>query len=159
MLIARFLGQRAAYLAFQLLGVVTVTFFLVHLIPGNPAQALAGVGASKETVAAIEHQLGLDKPLVEQYWIYLTNVVHGQLGDSIFTGQTVLSDLQQRIPATLELVGLSMLASVVIGIPLGSYAALRPRGVVSRVATLYGMLTGALPDFWLAAWGLLRGYL
>jgi ABC-type dipeptide/oligopeptide/nickel transport system permease component len=148
MAIARFLGQRVLYLGFQLLGVVTVTFFLVHLIPGNPAQALAGVGASRETVAAIEHQLGLNKPLIEQYWIYLTNVAHGELGNSIFTGQPVKVDLEQRVPATLELVGLSMLASVMIGIPLGSYAALQPRGVVSRIATLYGMLSGFLagPD-------------
>lgn len=148
--LARFVARRSLYLALQLLGVVTVTFFLVHLIPGNPAQALAGVGANPQTIKAIEEELGLDKPLIEQFWIYLGNIVHGQLGDSIYTGQTVLQDLQQRIPATLELVMLSMIVAVVVGIPLGAFAALHPKGVVSRTVFFYGMLTGALPDFWLA---------
>jgi ABC-type dipeptide/oligopeptide/nickel transport system permease component len=145
-----FLGQRLFYLALQLLGVVTITFFLVHLLPGNPAEALAGVGASPATVATISHRLGLDKPLPEQYVIYLNNVIHGQLGDAIYTGQTVVQDLAQRIPATLELVTVSMVIAVVIGIPLGIYSGLRRRGIVSKVVFVYGMLTGAIPDFWLA---------
>lgn len=150
MRLVRFFGQRAIAIGFQLLGVVTITFFLVRLIPGNPAEALAGLGANPETIKAIERQLGTDKPLFEQYLIYLNHVVHGQLGNSIFTGQTVLEDLEQRIPATLELVVLSMLLVVLIGIPLGTLAALRPKGILSRVVFVYSMLTGALPDFWLA---------
>src|ERR1700730_3119237 len=146
----RFLAQRFLYLVLQLLGVVTITFFLVHLLPGNPAEALAGQGASPAAVAAISHQLGFDKPLPQQYVIYVNNVLHGQFGNSIYTGQTVLKDLQQRIPATLELVTLSMLIGVVVGIPLGIYSGLKQRGVVSRLVFVYGMLTGAVPDFWLA---------
>lgn len=145
-----FLGQRLFYLMLQLLGVVTITFFLVHLLPGNPAVALAGVGASPTTVAAISHRLGFDKPLPEQYAIYLNNVAHGQLGDAIYTGQTVLKDLEQRIPATLELVTVSMVIAVVVGVPLGIYSGLRRRGFVSKAVFVYGMLTGAIPDFWLA---------
>lgn len=144
-----FLGQRLLYLAIQLWGIVTITFFLVHLLPGNPAEALAGQGASPTAIARIAQQLGLDKPLPEQYVIYLNNVVHGQLGDAIYTGHPVLSDLQQRVPATLELVTLSLLLAVVLGIPLGVYSALKQGGVISKVLFVYGMLTGALPDFWL----------
>jgi peptide/nickel transport system permease protein len=145
----QFLARRAFYLVLQLLGVVTITFFLIRLIPGNPAQALAGVSARKETVAAIERQLGLDKPLPVQYVIYLQNLMRGELGDSIFTGQTVRQDLEQRFPATLELVTLSMLTSVGLGIPLGIYVALNRKGILNRLVFFYGMLTGALPDFWL----------
>jgi len=146
----RFFAQRLLYLLLQLLGVVTITFFLVHLLPGNPAQALAGQGASPAAVKAISHQLGFDKPLPQQYVIYVNNVLHGEFGNSIYTGQTVLKDLQQRIPATLELVTLSMLIGVVVGIPLGIYSGLKQRGVISRIVFFYGMLTGAVPDFWLA---------
>jgi ABC-type dipeptide/oligopeptide/nickel transport system permease component len=148
--LVRFVALRLLYVAFQLLGVVTITFFLVHLLPGNPAESLAGVGASPRTIKAIEQQLGTDKPLPEQYVIYLNHVIHGQFGDSIFTGQTVLQDLGQRIPATLELVVLSMVLAVIIGIPLGIFAGLRPTSLLSRIVFVYGMLTGALPDFWLA---------
>lgn len=150
MWIVRFMAIRLAFVALQLLGVVTITFFLVRLIPGNPAEALAGLGANAETVHAIEEQLGTDKPLVEQYVIYLNNIVHGELGDSIYTGQTVVQDLQQRIPATAELLLISMFFAILIGIPLGVLAALRPHGPISGMVRGYGLLTGALPDFWLA---------
>lgn len=149
MRLARFLIKRAFYLALQLLGVVTITFFLVRLIPGNPAQAIAGVGASPTSVAAIEKQLGLDQPLPVQYLIYLSNLVHGEFGDSIFTGQPVRNDLAQRIPATLELVTVSMLIAVIVGIPLGVYVALKKTGILNKIMFGYGMLTGAVPDFWL----------
>jgi peptide/nickel transport system permease protein len=149
MRLARFLLKRAFYLTLQLLGVVTITFFLVRLIPGNPAQALAGVGASPTSVAAIEKQLGLDQPMPVQYVIYLRNLLRGEFGDSIFTGQPVREDLAQRIPATLELVTVSMLIAVIVGIPLGVYVALKKTGVLNKIMFGYGMLTGAVPDFWL----------
>jgi ABC-type dipeptide/oligopeptide/nickel transport system permease component len=144
-----FIVRRVAYLVFQLLGVVTITFFLVHLLPGNPAIALAGPGARPETILLIERELGTDKPLPIQYFIYLNDVIHGRLGQSIFTGQPVLVDLKQRLPATLELVTISMLLSILIGIPLGIYVAAHRESILSRVAFAYGMLTGSLPDFWL----------
>jgi peptide/nickel transport system permease protein len=147
--IGRFLLRRLAFLTVQLWGVATIAFFLVHLIPGNPAEALAGSGASAESIHGIERQLGFDKPLPEQYALYLWNVLHGNLGDSIFTGQTVLSDLEQRLPATFELVTTAMLISVLVGVPLGIYVGLKHTGFLSRIAVIYGMLTGAVPDFWL----------
>ncbi len=146
---ARFLLQRAFCLIIQLVGVVTILFFLVRLIPGNPAQALAGANARKETVEAIERQLGLDKSLPVQYAIYIRNLFQGELGDSIFTGQSVLEDLKQRFPATLELITISMLLTIIVGIPLGIYVALRRTGIISKSVFVYGMLTGAVPDFWL----------
>jgi ABC-type dipeptide/oligopeptide/nickel transport system permease component len=146
---ARFLGRRLVHLVIQLWGVVTVTFFFIHLLPGDPADALAGTGASPATIEAIRRQLGLTKPLAEQYLTYLGNVVRGKLGTSIFTGRSVLSDLVDRVPATLELVVLSMAITVLIGIPIGIYSGMRPKRLVSRIVSAYALLTGAIPDFWL----------
>jgi peptide/nickel transport system permease protein len=84
-----------------------------------------------------------------QYVIYLNNLLHGEFGDSIFTGQPVRQDLTQRVPATLELVTVSMLIAVILGIPLGIYVALKKTGVLNKIVFGYGMLTGAVPDFWL----------
>lgn len=146
----RFLLRRVFAMIFQLLGALTIVFFLVRLIPGNPAQALAGPGASPANIRAIEESLGLDKPLVVQYVIYLRNLARGDLGDSIFTGQPVTTDLVQRLPATLELVTTAMVIAVLIGIPLGIAVAVKSKGVTEKALFVYGMLTGALPDFWLA---------
>lgn len=149
MRLLRFVSRRIVYLSLQVLGVMTLTFVLERLIPGNPAIVLAGKAATPETVHSIERQLGLDKPLPVQYLIYLSNLVHGQLGSSIYTDQPVIRDIEQRVPATFELVTVSMLIVVLVGIPLGMYSASHPRGIVSRATYLYGQLSGAIPDFWL----------
>ena len=145
----RFIMRRAFYLLIQMAGVVTILFFLVRLIPGNPAQTLAGVGVRRESVEMLERRLGFDKPLPVQYILYVGRVLQGNLGDSLFTGQPVRKDLEERFPATFELVTVSMLASAVIGIPLGIFVALRGKGIVNQIVVFYGLLTGALPDFWL----------
>lgn len=146
----RFLLRRTIYMFFQLLGIVTIAFFLIRLIPGNPALALAGIGAREDTVRRIEERLGLDKPLPVQYLIYLQDLARGNMGNSVFTGQPVLADLQKRVPATLELITLSISIAVLIGVPLGLYiGAERRSGVGSKIVFGYGMLTGSLPDFWL----------
>jgi ABC-type dipeptide/oligopeptide/nickel transport system permease component len=145
----KFLGRRVFYLSFQLVGVVTIAFFLIRIIPGNPAYALAGIGARKETVAEIERRLGLDKPLPVQYVYFWRDLSHGYLGESIITAQPVTQDLKQRIPATLELTLTSIIICVVVGTPLGLFVALRKGGVVEKIVFAYGMLTGGIPDFWL----------
>ena len=144
----RFLGRRAIYLIPQLLGIVTIVFFLLRLLPGNPAQLIAGVAASDATIAAIEARLGLDEPMHIQYLLYLQNLLKGDMGDSWFTGASVTEDVISRFPATLELITISLLISLVLGIPLGVLIALRPGGPASRLTFFYGLLAGALPDFW-----------
>jgi peptide/nickel transport system permease protein len=149
MRIFRFASRRLLFLIPQVLGIVTITFFLLRLLPGNPAQLIAGVAANPQTIAAIEARLGLDKPLYVQYFIYLENLLKGDLGDSWVTGQPVTQDILTRLPATLELITISLILSLLIGIPLGVLVVLRPRGIVDRFTFGYGLLAGALPDFWL----------
>ena len=94
--------------------------------------------------------MGLDQPILVQFWIYLKALLHGDLGTSWQTTRPVLEDLLQRFPATLELVTLGLLVAIAIGVTLGLASAFNPRGSLARIADMYGLLAGAVPDFWLA---------
>jgi ABC-type dipeptide/oligopeptide/nickel transport system permease component len=146
----RFLGVRTAALVPQLLAVSLVAFFLIRLAPGNPAVVLLGPNRTEEGLRQLEAEMGLNKSLPTQYWIYLVGVVHGNLGRSWFTGQSVRQDIQDRLPATLELIGYSMLLAACVGVGLGAVAAMRSGSWVTRILTGVIRLTGAFPDFWIA---------
>jgi peptide/nickel transport system permease protein len=148
--LARYIGRRLLFVAPQLLGIIMVSFFLVKLIPGDPAVLMMGPNASQEALDQLREKLGLTLPLPQQFLHYIWNVVHGDLGTSWQTTRPVLDDLMDRFPATLELVTLALLVALLIGIPLGIVAAGRSRGPIRKVADVYGLLAGAIPDFWLA---------
>ncbi|MBV8397733.1 MAG: ABC transporter permease [Acetobacteraceae bacterium] len=150
MTIVSFVGRRLLFLTPQLLGIVLVSFLLVKSIPGDPAVLMLGPTATPEAIASLRSELGLDQSLPVQFVIYVRDLVHGDLGTSWQTTRPVLEDLLQRFPATLELVTLGLLVAVLIGIPLGLASAFREKGVIARVATFYGLVAGAVPDFWLA---------
>jgi ABC-type dipeptide/oligopeptide/nickel transport system permease component len=146
----RFILRRSAYAVVQLFVAAFVTFALLRLIPSNPAYAIVGPQAPRATVEAVTQRLGLNKSILEQFWIYLRDLVHGDMGSSWVTNVPVAHELWHRLPATLELIGASVLLSVLIGVPLGLLAAVRPRGRGMKAVLLYGLGVGAVPDFWLA---------
>ena len=150
MRIARVVGRRFIFLGPQLVGITLVTFLLVRLIPGNPAFLLAGPMAGEGTVEAYERELGLDKPIVVQYFLYVGQLAKGDLGFSWWTGNEVLTDIMKRVPATLELVTISMIIIVVLGVLTGIVVGLRSGGFVDRLGFVYGLFAGAFPDYWLA---------
>ena len=133
----------------QIFVVSVIVFFLMRLLPGDPAFLLAGQFATTERIAEVRHELGLDRPLTEQYVLYVTRVLHGDFGTSWRTSQSVLADVAQRLPATLELIILAGVGSVVIGVPIGIWTAVRRKGLLDRALLGYGLLAGSVPDFWL----------
>jgi ABC-type dipeptide/oligopeptide/nickel transport system permease component len=146
----KYAAQRLIFLVPQLFIVSVIVFFLVRLLPGDPSYLLAGPFATVERVEEVRRRLGLDQPLHLQYLKYLQSVIRGEFGTSWITSQPVLTDIRQRLPATMELVLLAVFFSAVIGIPLGVFTAIRKRGVADMTVFAYGMLAGALPDFWFA---------
>ncbi|MER5171063.1 ABC transporter permease [Thioclava kandeliae] len=150
MQIIRYIGKRLLYVIPQLLGILFISFFLIKLIPGDPAVLMLGPNATAEAVAKLRTEMGLDQPVFNQFLIYLNNVAHGDLGMSWQSARPVLSDLLDRFPATLELVTLSLIVAVIVGMGMGIASAMRPKGILRKISNYYGLLSGAVPDFWLA---------
>jgi peptide/nickel transport system permease protein len=122
--IGRNVGKRLLATAAMLLGTVVATFLLTHVVPANPAQIAAGLNAEPAQVAVVAKQLGLDKPLWQQLWIFLENLFQGKFGTSFVSHRDVSSDIANYFPATLELVVCAMIVTVVIAVPVGVYTAL-----------------------------------
>ncbi len=143
--------RRLLHGAILLLAVLVLDFFLIHLAPGDVAQALASQsgGATPQILAQIRHAYGLDKPLLVQLLIYLGRVVHGNFGMSYFYNEPVLTLIAQRLPATLLLVISAQGWSIVLGTVMGVIAAGRPRGLRSHIVTIISMIGYSMPVFWL----------
>jgi len=125
-------------------------FSIIHLIPGDPAKIIAGSNASEAQLAALRAEYGLDKPLWLQYFIWLGNVLQGDLGNSLLNGFPINELLRQRVPATVELAVASAIIGALIALPLGIFSALRPGSLIDFVSTLFSALSFAIPGFWLA---------
>jgi len=149
-MLLRYIAKRIPYVIPQLFGIILVSFFMVKLIPGDPAVMMLGPTASQQSLAALRDKMGLSKPLWQQFAYYIGDVLHGNLGTSWQTTRPVTEDLLQRFPATLELVTFGLLLAIAIGFPLGVAAARLQSGPVRKFADYYGLLAGAMPDFWLA---------
>jgi peptide/nickel transport system permease protein len=131
-----------------------VTFVLLHTAT-DPAAALAGPDADPQTVAQIRAQLGLDRPLVVQYWDWLSGVLQGDLGESWFWKQPVINLIRDHAPITLRLALSATLVTILIALPLGIAAAMWPNSLVDRAALALGVAAQAMPSFWLGLMGII----
>ena len=145
----RFLARRLVLTLPVLLGVATLVFSLIHLIPGDPAQAMLGEAAPQADVEELRRRLGLDRPLLEQYGAFLLGLLRGDLGVSLRTGQPVTSQILERMPATFELAAAAMLVAMCVSIPLGIAAAVRRGTAVDHAAMTLALTGVSVPNFWL----------
>ena len=130
-----------------LLGLSVVLFAFVHLLPGDPVAALLGQHATPELTAQIREQLGLNKPLYEQYVIYLGQLLSGDLGHSVINNRSVISELALRFPGTIELTAAALVFAIGLGIPLGRLAARHAQGWTDGVVTVISLLGISIPIF------------
>lgn len=145
-----FLARRLGLTLLTLVGLATLVFTMVKIMPGDEAQMAAGADASAAQIEAVRERLGLDAPVIIQYFGFLGRLVRGDLGTSIVTLQPVLSDLEKVLPSTLELVFFAMLINLSIAIPAGVVAAYRQGGVFDTVGRVAAVMLGGMPAFWLA---------
>lgn len=131
-----------------LLSTVAV-FLLMRMIPGDPAQMLAGPDATPDTLAAIRHEMGLDQPLPVQYLLWLSHVARGDLGRSILSKVPISELIAQRVPATLELACAALILTLIIALPTGIVAAVRSGGAIDWVISSLNGIAIAVPGFWL----------
>jgi len=140
---------RLGWLLVVVWAAVSLTFILSRVVPADPARLAAGLQAGPEQVAEVRALLGLDKPLLSQYFDYLGGIITLDFGDSIQTRGPVLDDLLQALPATLELVIAAFVIYAILGITLGVIWALRPRGILSKLIGFGTIIGVAVPVFWL----------
>jgi peptide/nickel transport system permease protein len=148
--VTQYIVRRLLVLPVVLFGVSVLVFLVLHLVPGNPAQVIAGPDAPPETVKAIERELGLDRPLPEQYALYLGRVVQGDLGRSLRSHRPVLADVMDALPNTLQLALVAALITPVLALPLGVAAAAKRGTLVDSGLMVVSMLGITLPVFALA---------
>lgn len=142
--------QRLLLTFVVILGVTFVVFMIVQLIPGDPARVSLGLQATEATVEVRRERMGLNRPVMEQYITWVSNAIQGNFGESLITGQPVGTTLQQRLPATLQLAGLSLIIGMAIAFPLGILSAMYPNSPLDFVASIISQLGVAIPDFWLS---------
>jgi peptide/nickel transport system permease protein len=147
--VVRYLIRRILLTIPVLIGVATLVFALIHLVPGDPAQSMLGDGASAKEVEDLRVSLGLDRPLLEQYLRFMRGAIAGDLGTSFRTSQPVVAAIWERVPATIELALAAMSVALLVALPLGIIAAVR-RGTPTDHAAMTVALAGiSIPNFWL----------
>jgi dipeptide transport system permease protein len=139
--------KRLAMAIPSLIGVVVVTFLLTRALPGDPAAYFAGPAATPQAIEEIRVKLGLDKPLIVQFGHYVVDLAHGNLGNSLTTGQPVASELRNRLPASAELTLLGLIVSVIIAVPLGILAATKPNSALDHACRIVSTAGVSLPVF------------
>ncbi len=144
---AQIIGKRLLGAIPSVIGVIIVTFLLTRALPGDPAAFFAGPAATAEAISEVRVTLGLDQPLLAQFFIYIGELVRGDLGVSLTTGQTVVYDLTTRLPASLELTLAGLVFAIALALPLGILAATRPNSWVDHGVRLLATAGVSLPTF------------
>ncbi len=144
-----YLIRRVALAVLVLFGLLVATFFIIHLVPGDPVRIVLGGRATPETIARVRHQLALDRPLWTQFSLYVSHTLRGHFGTSFTLDSPVAQIIGQRLGASAALIAYGMLLSLLIGVPLAIIAALRPNTWLDNSIRLGTTFTFALPGFWL----------
>ena len=130
-------------------GVISLTFFLIHAVPGDPVEVMLGESASNADRMEIRAELGLDQSIYVQFGVYLNKLVHGDLGVSIHSRKPIMDMLEERLPATFKLAALALLFAIFCGLPLGIIAAINPKKWPDQLANLLSLTVSAMPHFWM----------
>jgi peptide/nickel transport system permease protein len=156
----RYITRRVLVLPLMLVGITLLSFVLSHAVPADPISANLGEQAAGNpaAVAAFRQRWGLDRPLPQQYVVYLAHLTRGDMGVSISTHQPVVIDLQQHLPATIELAMAAMILSLTLGIPLGIVSAVRRDSVIDQISRGGSLVGVSMPVFWLGLVALLIFY-
>lgn len=149
MRVRKLIARRIALMIFVLWGIITITFIVARVIPADPIGSILGPQAPPELVEKLRKEWGLDKPLYQQYFDYIINVLHGDFGKSIKTNRPVLDDLKQFFPATIELATFSLIIAVLIGVPLGILSALKKDSIIDYLSRMFALTGVSTPVFWL----------
>ncbi|WP_284037822.1 ABC transporter permease [Neobacillus sp. 114] len=146
----KFLLRRLMYVIPMLIVTTLIVFSLILIIPGDPALALLGDNATEEKLALLRSQLGLDQPVLIQYWNWLTNAVQGDLGRSLFTGEIVSDAVYSRLGITFQLVVASIVFSFIFGMIFAIGSVIKPNSWMDYISRFMGTIGTAIPNFWLA---------
>lgn len=146
----KYVLKKLAFTVLVLVGAATCAFILVRAIPGDTAEALAGPQASAEDVENLRHAMNLDAPYIEQYVQYMKGLLHGDLGQSYRNNKPVFEIIASAWPATLQLAACSMLVAVLLGVPIGIFAAVKRGSIGDTIAMIVSFIGVSMPSFWLA---------
>jgi len=146
---AKRLSGRVFSILTTLVGLLLLTFTMGRLLPADPVLAVTGSEVNRDTYERVYAELGLDRPVWQQFWSYMADVLHGNMGSSLTTGRSVASDLLTVFPATLELALVAIVCGTLVGVPLGVVAAVHRGKLVDHVARVVGLAGHSIPIFWL----------
>lgn len=144
-----YLLRRLAYLVPTVVAITVLVFFMIHLIPGNPASAMLGPRATPTRVAALDRLWGLNRPLLSQYWLFMDRLVHGNLGTSLFLHIPVTTLIAQRIGPTLLLLTGGTVFTILITVPLAAAAATHKGGAIDQLVRIVPLIGLSMPAFWM----------
>lgn len=140
------------------LGLLAVTFFIGRVIPVDPVLAVLGDRAPESVVERTRREMGLDLPLIQQFWIYLKSALNGEFGTSVLTTNPVMTDIRRVFPATIELATVGTLIGTILGVPLGVLAAVKRGSIIDQIVRVVGLVGYSVPIFWLGLLGLVLFY-